>query len=440
MTEPFCLSEIGSERATVGDGNKIVTFDGRTHIVWQDITREGYMNRVRSYDRAKAEWTDPLDLGVGLDNHARPIITVDGDGYLHVVLGGHNSSVTWRRSTRPNDTSSWEDPVPIGEGTYPVLLCGPDGTLYLTLRANRHAGVDLYVKPLNDEWTLRSRIVKNAEEYREAYGAFHMQMMMGPDGVIHAAIDFFEGQDEVGRGLHMAVCYCKSRDGGYSWEKADGTAIAIPARPEGMDTVARSIASRVEPLPRPEDINCAMLVDSASAPHLLWLSHRNAPGELSLVQFGEDGTQTLNRLHPVLESEWPDYRVTGARATILSDDTIYLLVELSPLNDQWIEGRPSREMGMVERDDLCLALVKTTDFGKTCEVETAIAPGKAFNSPNMEHGVGANQMEPGRCPTFVYFDGTRGYPGGGDYYEKPVAEMLAAGEFVENRVYVMLSS
>ena len=40
MFESTTISVIGSERATVGDGNKIVTFNGRTHVVWQDISRE----------------------------------------------------------------------------------------------------------------------------------------------------------------------------------------------------------------------------------------------------------------------------------------------------------------------------------------------------------------------------------------------------------------
>lgn len=48
--------------------------------------------------------------------------------------------------------------------------------------------------------------------------------------------------------------------------------------------------------------------------------------------------------------------------------------------------------------------------------------------------VGANTIPAGAFPPFVYFDGTRGYPGGGDYYEKPVSEYLETGEFHENNV------
>ena len=43
---------------------------------------------------------------------------------------------------------------------------------------------------------------------------------------------------------------------------------------------------------------------------------------------------------------------------------------------------------------------------------------------------------PFTSPLF-YFDGTRGYPGGGDYYGKPISEYLKTGEFAENNVIVV---
>lgn len=437
MPEQALISETGSERATVGDGNKIVTLGSQTHVVWQDISREGYLNQVRSFDRDTGTWSASVTLGQGLDNHARPILTADHEGYLLVVLGGHNSPVTWRRSVRPDDCLEWTSPESIGVGTYPVLACGPDNTLYLTLRAANHAGVDFYAKPPGQTWGLRSRIVGNASEYREAYAGFHMQMMMGPDGVLHAAIDFYEGEDEAGRGLHMAVCYCKSDDGGRTWMRANGTPIDTPARPEGMDVLARSTESRVEKLPRPEDANCGMLVDSESRPHILHLSHRRAPGELSLVSLDGSGHQVRQPLHDHLMRQWPDMRVTEARGTIGADDAIYALVTLSPYNDEWIKRRPSRAMAMVERADQQLVLLETRDHGITCTAETVVEPGQAFNAPNPEAPVGGHGVEAGRRPRFCYFDGTRGYPGGGDYYEKPVEEYLRTGEYAANRVFVV---
>ena len=61
------------------------------------------------------------------------------------------------------------------------------------------------------------------------------------------------------------------------------------------------------------------------------------------------------------------------------------------------------------------------------------APGGMSTSTLSEHVSGSA----GLLPHFVYFDGTRGYPGGGDYYDRPVEEYLAAGEFSENRFWLM---
>jgi hypothetical protein len=264
-----------------------------------------------------------------------------------------------------------------------------------------------------------------------------MQMMMGTDGVLHAAIDFYEGQDEAGRGLHQAVCYVRSADGGTSWMKANGSPVKTPARPEDMNILARSIASRVENLPRVEDSNCGLWVDSNGVPNILHLSHREAPGQLHLVSIVGSSAPVRNELHPFLEKEWPELRVTEARGTITDGDTIHVLATLTPFNEEWINGRPSRAMNMVERDDQRLVLLTTNDFGRTCFRTTVVEPGNSFNAPNLETPSGANRLTAGLLPHFVYFDGTRGYPGGGDYYDRPVEEYLAAGEFSENRVWLM---
>ena len=67
------ISSMGSERAT-NDSGKIITCHGRTHIAWQDVSREGYFNRVRTYDHAMGSWGEPVTLDEGIDNHARGVL------------------------------------------------------------------------------------------------------------------------------------------------------------------------------------------------------------------------------------------------------------------------------------------------------------------------------------------------------------------------------
>ena len=418
LSSAVLVSEDGSERATVGNGNKIVSYEDKTHVVWQDVSREGYLNLVKSFDQVKGQWSDPFTLGKGIDNHARHMITVDYDGYQHAIQSGHNSPVTWRRSVRPNDSSEWTKPAKEGEGTYPVVLCDKDNALYLTMRGNNHIGVDFYAKPEGQPWRMVNRIVKNAEECRAAYGAFHMNMAFAPDRTIHAVIDFYEGQEDMGRGLHQAVSYAKSPDGGKTWLKADGSVIEVPARPEDMDTLVRTTRTRVENLPRPEHRNIGVVVNAEGTPYVFYYSHGEAPGQLYAAAPDSDNIFRKRSLSYLLEEKWPGMRLTEGQVTIQEGYRICLLATLSPYNDEWLDGRPTRAMSMKSRKDQWLVLISSKD-GMHFEAESVLAPGKAYNSPNLEKPVGANHIQSSKIPKFYLFNGSSAYPGGGDYHQKP---------------------
>ena len=80
--------------------------------------------------------TTPTFLGVGingvapfvLDDHNQPVIARDSQGYLHVMLGGHNGPLNYRRSKYKDNTSEWNDAEPVGRTpteakySYPSLI------------------------------------------------------------------------------------------------------------------------------------------------------------------------------------------------------------------------------------------------------------------------------------------------------------------------------
>ena len=433
------ISSMGSERAT-NDSGKIITCHGRTHIAWQDVSREGYFNRVRTYDHAMGSWGEPVTLDVGIDNHARGVLAIDNHGVLHAVLGGHGTAVHWRRALAPDDASAWSAAVPVGVGTYPVFLCGPDGTLYLTLRGRgqqRHQrGVDLYrLSPGESAWSEPRRIVALAESYGQAYAAYHMQMDAAPDGTLHAIIDFYEGEDAHGRGLHQATCYARSTDGGDCWTRADGKRVPLPARPENLDVLARSIRPRHEKLPPPEIRQGGMVVDARGRAFAFYLDHGAAPGRCMMVTV-EDGGLRQTPVSQHWERLYPEMRALECRAAVREDDAIFVLVTLTPFNDEWLDGKPTRAMRMCERSDQRLVWLVSRDGGATFTVETFLTPGQACNCPSGEKSVGINTIPADRPPAVLYFDGSQEYPGGGDYYEsgRSVGEILAAGGFRANNV------
>jgi len=84
------VSDQGSERAT-NDKGKIITYDGLTHVTWQDVTLEGYFNRVRTLDHATGKWSAPVTLDSGVDNRARAVLAITPDGILRAAVGGRRA-------------------------------------------------------------------------------------------------------------------------------------------------------------------------------------------------------------------------------------------------------------------------------------------------------------------------------------------------------------
>ena len=418
------ISTMGSERATSGGGNKIVTLGGKTHVVWQDATDAGYLNQIRTLEHSTGTWTKTVTLNQGVDNHARPVLTVDSKGYLHAIMSGHNSPVTHRRSLRANDSSEWSPPAEIGKGTYPIVTCGPDDSLYVTMRnATRWNGVDLYVRRPGGSWKHQCKLVKRHEDL-PGYAAFHGGLSFGADGTLHCVVDFYEGLGVMDRrGLHQAVCYLRSRDGGLSWEKADGTPISLPARPEQLDILARTTEdSRREPMPPPEVLAQGCIVAGADdVPHVLYISHLEKPGELIHARPGPDGSWEQHAIAAGIE-RFPNHRPTGCRGALTrsADGTLFALIELQPLNGDWVNGKPSRKMNF-NAADKHLAWFISRDNGNHWEARLALPEGAIVNQANVERPTGVNMPAADRLPSYVYFDGLSRY--------------REAGELIQNTVY-----
>ena len=419
-SEPFLLSKVGSERATTGAGNKIVTFGGKTHVVWQKAAKLGYFNKIRSYDHASGQWSKEVTLNPGIDNHARPVITVDQQGFLHVIMSGHNSEVTYCRSLRPNDSSEWGPIEEAGIGTYPSIACGRDGKVFLAVRAMKQKGADFYVKPKNGTWEKGVRIIKRADQY-SGYAGFSTGLTVDRNGMLHAICNVYEGKS----GKHQALCYMRSRDDGKSWETAKGKPVSVPARPEQMDLLLDDSTPRLKVVTWPWISSRGNLVtDSRSRPYVAFISHIEKPGAVMLATTNRHGNWTTRTI-TAAEQAFPKMRPIGVDITlsITADDTIYLLLGLVPLDDGWVQGKPLRTTVFREAPVKRLVLLASRDQGQTFETRTVVAPGTMFNMANMERPTGVNILPAGQTPPIIYFDGTCRYP-------KP-------GEVIKNNVYFL---
>ncbi|MBL99014.1 MAG: hypothetical protein CMM06_04900 [Rhodopirellula sp.] len=431
------ISTIGSERATSGYGNKIVTAGGKTRIVWQDATKEGYFARVRSLDHETGNWSATYTLGEGRDNHSRPTIVVDSKGYLHVIIGGHHTGLQYRRSLRPGDTSEWTEIETFGKTTYPVLICGPDDTLYLTGRHDKAwEGVDFFVKPPGEKWEYRGLLVKKQSRY-QFYAGYANALAWGPDHkTLHMSTGFFMGYKaragEHGReprGLHQAVGYMRSDDFGRTWRKADGVPIELPATTDTIDLIDEGTRDRdATDRPKPGIRHCGLAVDSSNRPYVVYVRHTPDPGQIFLVTPDDAGGWGHRPLQQSIEQRWPGLAAVDCNVSMTRDDVMCLLLTLAPLKHpraNWspgIYGRPAfwlRDYPNIHR----VVWLETRDGGRTFASREVIThnPDRGTLVPTLERPTGFNGAVAGKLPPLLYFEGL-------SRYRKP-------GEIIHNDVY-----
>ena len=428
------ISSIGSERATQGNGNKIVTFQGKTHVVWQDANKKGYFARIRTLDHKSGKWSPAYTIGKGRDNHARPTITVDSKGYLHVIIGGHHTGLQYRHSMRPNDASEWTRIQTFGKTTYPVLICGPDDTLYL---AGRHdagwAGMDFYAKPPGKKWERRGLLVRKQKKYK-FYAAYHNAMAWGPKHkTLHMSTGFYMGLRGDGsrklRGLHQAVGYMRSNDFGKTWTKADGTPIRIPATTETIDLIDEGIRdAKATDKPKPGIRHCGIAVDSRNRPFVVYVRHTPRPGRIFLVTPDGRGSWKQLPLQKAVAKHWPDLAAVDCRVSMTGDNVLCLALTLAPLKHpkaNWnpgIFGRPAfwlRDFPNIKR----IVWLESRDGGQTFSTRPFIPhdPKQGTLLPTLERPTGFNGAGDGAYPGILYFVGL-------SRYRKP-------GEIIQNDIY-----
>ncbi|MFW6437721.1 MAG: BNR-4 repeat-containing protein, partial [Armatimonadota bacterium] len=164
----------------------LATRDGRTHIVWGEITDPedpGVPTYVATYDHESGSLSEKVFIEFAPpvnDVHNTPAIVLDSEGYIHVVTGAHGNNFYYARSLEPNTVSAgfteavkvhdagWIDADTDADGraaqTYIGLVCDPDDTLHLIYRQNRkgledyltdygyYMGLSYQRKPKGGEW------------------------------------------------------------------------------------------------------------------------------------------------------------------------------------------------------------------------------------------------------------------------------------------------
>jgi len=411
FTEPFCLSETGSTRATAYNwGNKILTIDGKTHVVWLDApaTICG-----RTYDQATKQWGETVRIADGCDNHACPCITADAEGHIRLTFGPHGwngewneGRVKWKRSERAGSLDVWE---PDGEGyrtswnnfgynaTAASIVHTPAGLDAVVCRGGEHPPQTVFhLQRSIGGWTSAKPLFSQDVEpqYTHNYG----HIACAADGTLYAACHFYNiggssNQPVTGDRSRMrsyGAAVLKSTDLGKTWCSLRGDAVDLPT------TYNHRIA--VPPLDRNIYIN-SIALDSAGA---LWALTLN-PGV-------EDDGVWLSRW---AGQEWETRRLEthvaqGQRSavesmmTIDARDRLHILlttVDTVEVGEGTHWGHPSSEV----------LYLRSQDGAKTFE-SAELSPADPDTANWLPSISRSGPYHPVETPTILY---THGVPGAG---------------------------
>lgn len=398
----YLLSGNGCGRATgYTEANKILTHQGKTHVAWLDSTsEEGFVVRASTLDRASGRWGETVTIGEAVDNHGGPALTIDGEGYLHIIYGPHHHPMKYRKSTRPNDISEWAPESSFGERlTYPTLLCDPDDTLVFTGRRSypdRPWEMEMWSKNAGEDWKRKGTL---ARARYQGYSHFQEGMAWGADGnTLHMLLRFHEKTDKTGYGRIQHMAYMQSPDRGDSWHRADGMPIQLPATAETADVLAaggkdfnrdlRVGGIAVDPASQLPVVSYSVTEDGIKGNS--FLARTNARGEWT--------TTDLGQFVPAKFEKWN--LISPGGLTINAKGDYFLVAQI------YLPIPPNRSPWGHPRTEVCL--LKSVDGGVTFEFELLTQPDPEVPDwlPNLEKPTGHNLVP--LNPGLIFTRGEKG--------------------------------
>lgn len=410
---PAALSGHGSGRATAyAEQNKIITHDGKTHVVWLDSDDTGFWVRGRTLDRTAGAWGPVITIGPAQDNHGGPALTIDRQGHLHIVYYPHHAPFRYQRSVRPNDLTDWEPVVEFGqELSYPVMVCAPDDTLILTARRGYHAlegapkeGMrmeqELWRKPAGGPWEFAGVLIQSRWP---GYSQYAVGLAWGPEGRLHLNTRIYEVEAEEGKKPLNTIGHMVSDDQGRTWQTITGRALTLPVNALSIDRVA----DNTDPV-RATLNSGPMGVDASGVPHLVFTANVEGGSHLYLATLAPGLGWTRRDLRPYLPAAQADWQIDlgmGGGLSFSADGRVTIVAVVLPPAASGSDplktwGHPATEVIRFWSDDG----LKTFQSELASTVDVA----EAHWLPNLERPTGHNAVP--SVPGIIY---TAGPAGGG---------------------------
>lgn len=376
------LSTNGSTRATAYMmSNKIITANGKIFMAWLDRVAD---IQIKEYDIKNDQWSETVLLGQGVDNHSGPAITMDSEGYLYAVFGPHHGPFQFRKSSKPYQIKEWEQIEHFGvTATYPSLICDQNDVLHITYRGGQEPWRLMYQqKPKNGDWTEPRELVHSGVE--DGYTQYGNPITFSADGTLHLGFHIYDFHPESGK----SVGYLKSKDGGKTWENAQGTIMEMPVNPKSDCFIEQG----------PElDMRAGSIVtDKANLPWLTVFHNEKNPRSSTIWHFDGQKWQSIELLDFIKE-KYPDWGILYSNLTIDQEGMFYMVSVIQKNDATTFWGDKSAEV----------ILITSTDQGKTFEISpiSKVDPTNSNWMPSVERPY---TSKPIGIPSFLYTHGNRG--------------------------------
>lgn len=250
-------------------------YNGITYVAYQGPNEDPY---VCSYNHKLKEWKGPFKAGKSslgkktivsdpenIDNHGRPALIVDNNGFIHLVFGGHGGSSksgknefgfsgsgeqTHVISKKPFDISQWEVLPNISPfGTYSQWIKTNNGNIYLFYRHGPHRSDWVYQKSSDNALTFSKPFAvlkhKKASDNSNTYDSWYAWFHEGANNSIVATFNYHIcGSSKEHTSLRINAYAMKMNTKTESWETMVGEKLNMPLTKESADEYVKIYDSK----------------------------------------------------------------------------------------------------------------------------------------------------------------------------------------------------
>lgn len=270
------------------------------------------------------------------DAHNSISLGIDRLGHIHMSYDHHGTKLRYRRSTLPENISTWSDELPMtGKNeekvTYPtfILPTNSEPLLILYRDGNWKQG-NAYIKSYDEasaQWSdYEKPILSGADQKPWTSNAYWNHPVTGKDGTLHISYvwrtDYFSEKKLVS---NINIGYARSYDRGQSWVTSHGHPYTLPITQVNSETIW-PIA------PGSNLINqTSMALDSKNHPHIVFYADdENGVPQYQHVWFdGKKWRQSYasKRTEPFVLSGGGTLQIPISRPDIVIDeyDNVFML-------------------------------------------------------------------------------------------------------------------